>query len=263
MSTFPRPAAYRLIATIIPLAALTVGCAGLHVSEATARFPHDRGFVRHQMVLDGHLRDLWMFIPKDYSPSKKWPAIVFLHGLFEAGSDGEAALSAGLGPVIAQSPETWKFIVVFPQSDGTWKGPERERLAIKSLDLAMSRYSIDSERVILAGLSYGGLGAFQIGARHPDRFAAVVSVSGRKDLASAAMLKTVPVWAFHSRGDPFVSYESSEAMCQAVTHNGGNARLTLFPSMDHDCFDRAVGQSDLVNWMLRQRRTSQVAAAAD
>lgn len=239
------------------------GCTARSVVYSTADFPEGTGFVCRQISLEGQNHDLWMFIPRNYQSTQRWPAIVFLHGLFEAGSDGAGALSAGLGPVIAKSPDDWPFIVLFPHSDGTWKGPERERQVLRSLDWAQENYSIDRDRVILAGLSYGGLGAWQIGARHADRFAAVVSVSGRRDLDSAAMLTGVPVWAFHSRGDPFVTYESSEQMCRTIIQHGGTARLTVFPAVDHDCWDRAVAQSELVNWMLSQRRTVGVTASAE
>jgi len=179
---------------------------------------------------------------------------VFLHGLFEAGDGDSACLKGGLGPVIAQRPDRWPFITIFPQSTGTWQGPERERLALASLDYAQSKWSIDPDRVVLAGLSYGALGVWEIGARHPERFAALVPVSGHKATEWVERLVYVPIWAFSAKDDPYVAAAGSEAMCKGINERGGWARLTEFYGGDHDCWEQAVRESNLVNWMLLQHR---------
>jgi predicted peptidase len=241
----------------------SAGCRGKAVAQSTAHFRAGTGFVHNTVDLDGQSHPMWVFLPKDYDPARRYPTILFLHGLFEAGSDGSGALSGGLGPVIAQNPERWPFIVLFPQSSGTWRGEARERLALRSLDWAEQRYAIDRSRVILAGLSYGGLGTWQIGARHAGRFAALVPVAGFGDLDSADELRDVPVWAFHRRHDPFVHSQGSQQMCAQIDQLGGRARYTAFDGVGHDCWDRAVAQTDLVDWMLRQRtRTATDARAA-
>ena len=234
----------------------SIGCRGTAVAQSTSHFPAGTGFVQREFDVDGATHRLWLFLPRDYDASKRYPTIVFLHGLFEAGGNGTGALSAGLGPVIAADPDDWPFIVLFPQSSGTWRGPRRERLVMRSLDWAESQYSIDRGRVILAGLSYGGLGTWQIGARHPQRFAALVPVSGLRDLACADELVGTPVWAFHNRSDPIIHSEASEEMCAQIAQLGGRARYTAFDRIGHDCWDRAVAQTDLVEWMLQQQRVA-------
>jgi predicted peptidase len=232
------------------------------VADSTRGFPGGTGFLPGHVIVDGEARPLWVFIPRNYHPGKKYPAILFLHGLWEKGSGGTNVLSAGLGPVIAEDPDHWPFITVFPQSPGNWKGPERERLALEALDYAQKRWSIDDDRVILAGLSYGGLGVWEIGARHSDRFAALVPVSGHSAPEVVGRLLLTPIWAFASRNDPWVKADNSMLMCQAIDDRGGKARLTEFDSGAHDCWGLAVTQSDLVTWMLRQRRQPAETASA-
>src|SRR3954452_11644603 len=115
---------------------LQAGChgSGVSVARSTARFPAGTGFVKHDVVVDGTSHSVWVFIPREYHQSDRYPTILFLHGLFEAGKDDGGAISAGLGPVIAKSPQTWPFITIFPQSTGTWRGVDREQLAIAALD---------------------------------------------------------------------------------------------------------------------------------
>ena len=81
-----------------PSATTFTVCAAVPVTDPT-KFPAGTGFVRHEFQFEGKPRTLWVFLPRNYSPDRKFPAIVFLHGLFEAG-DGEACLTGGLGPVI-------------------------------------------------------------------------------------------------------------------------------------------------------------------
>ena len=202
---------YAFISLALTLLCLGCNAGGGVIVQSTKEFPNGTGFVRREFTFDGKPQTLWVFLPKIYSPHRKFPAIVFLHGLFEAGK-GESCLAGGLGPVIAQNPDAWPFITVFPQSSGTWRGSERDRLVMAALESAESEFSIDQDRVILAGLSYGALGTWEIGANHADRFAALVPVSGHSATELVQRLVLLPVWAFDTLDDPVVKAESSEEM---------------------------------------------------
>jgi predicted peptidase len=242
---------------------LLVGCqSGMAVLGTTEQFPQGTGFVQTEIKVDGESKPVWVFVPRNYHPDKKYPAILFLHGLWEKGNGDTKVLSAGLGPVIAQDPDHWPFITVFPQSPGNWKGPDRERLALAALDYAQKHWSIDEDRVILAGLSYGGLGVWEIGSRNSDRFAALVPVSGHSAPEVVGRLLMMPIWAFASRNDPWVKAENSLLMCNAIDARGGKARLTEFEAGEHDCWELAVSESDLVTWMLQQKRAPARATVA-
>ncbi|CAN5401458.1 hypothetical protein BH09PLA1_BH09PLA1_33850 [soil metagenome] len=230
------------------------GCRTSNAAKATAQFPRGTGFVRHQFRFDGATRSVWMFVPKNYRRAERYPTIVFLHGLFEAGDDSEKCLSAGLGPVIARSPDDWQFITIFPQSNGTWRGEDRQRFVMAALNSVEERWSVDLDRVTLAGLSYGALGVWEIGANNPDRFAALVPIAGPGATELVPRLRVLPVWAFNFRGDLIISSSGADEMCEQITDQGGNALQTKFDGVGHDCWDRAVAESDLVDWMLHQRR---------
>jgi predicted peptidase len=240
---------------------LETGCHGTTVSRSTTTFPAGTGFIQHEVIVDGTPHPVWVFIPKDYRPSKRYPTILFLHGLFEAGTNDDGAISAGLGPVIAKSPETWRFITIFPQSTGTWRGDDRERLAMAALDSVEANWSVDHDRVTLAGLSYGGLGVWEIGAKHPDRFSALVPVASPRAKAVVERIALLPIWAFNFRGDWVVPSASADEMCEAVNTHGGSAKQTKFDGIGHDCWDKAVAESDVIDWMLNQRISARVDTA--
>lgn len=233
------------------------GCqSGAHVVQSTEDFPVNRGFLQTQITVNGEDRTVWVFIPRDYNPRVPAPAILFLHGLFEAGNGGHKVLKAGLGPVVADYADVWPFITIFPQSPGKWEGEEAARLAIGALDFAQQQWNIDRDRVILAGFSYGGLGTWEIGARYSDRFAALVPVSGHSALDSVDRLTNIPIWAFAFTGDPWVRSSNSMQMCMALQSRGAPVRLTEFEGAGHDCWPLAVTESELVRWMLKQRRSA-------
>lgn len=230
------------------------GCQSIEVARSTEQFPQNTGFLEHRITVDGVARAVWVFIPASYSPQNPAPAVLFLHGLFEAGTNGEKVLKAGLAPVIARFPQDWPFITIFPQSPGDWRGPAAERIALAALDFAEQRWTIDRDRVILAGLSYGGLGVWEIGARHPERFAALVPVSGHANPEIVDWLVRMPVWAFSSRDDIWVKSQNSEQMVRLIDARGGEAHWTEFKGNTHDCWTSVVRGSDLVPWMLQQKR---------
>lgn len=241
----------------------TTGCqSGAKIVESTKKYQGKTGFVERKVVVDGFTHPFWVFIPPNYDPNNLYPAILFLHGLFEQGSGNPNVLSGGLGPVIARHPEHWPFITIFPQSTGSWKGDDRDHLAMAALKDAERDLAIDPDRVILAGLSFGGQGVWEIGVKNPDRFAALVPVSGPSTTQPVDRLTSTPVWAFASKDDIIVPASNSEQMCESIQSHGGRARLTEFEGGEHDCWVQAVDQSDLVTWMLRQARNPMASASA-
>src|SRR4051812_99952 len=100
------------VAIVIGIAIVSGGCQGAMVATSTNEFPHNTGFVQREITVDGAQHIVWVFIPKNYRPDNRYPAVLFLHGLFESGDGGDKdkVLGAGLGPVIAGDPETWPFI---------------------------------------------------------------------------------------------------------------------------------------------------------
>lgn len=247
--------------TLACLSFLSTGCTTQRVVDSTKQFPPGTGFSKHTFVMDGQAQNVWVFVPIDYDFRTRQPAVLFLHGLFEAGHDGNQCLGGGLAPVIAEHPDNWKFITIFPQSDGNWRGEQHDRLAMAALDWAQQEYRIDQDRVILAGLSYGGLGTWEIGARHHDRFAALVPVSGHRAIDHVKDLLYLPIWAFSFTKDPWVDPKSAEDMCQQIDAQGGMAKLTRLQGEGHDGWKQAIDHSGLVQWMLKQHRTETHATA--
>ncbi len=241
--------------SIVVLLAL-VG-AGIFVQTA-ARAQEQRGFVDRVFTDQDGQHKYVVFVPSGYTPSKKWPVLLYLHGAGERGTDGRLPLEVGPGPYIRAHADTFPFIVVFPQCEDrkgriltAWSASSPDgRRAREILKEVEKNYSIDADKRVLTGWSMGGYGAWSFAAAYPVDFSAVVPIAGGGDAATAGTLKNVPVWAFHGALDRVVLPEESRKMVEAVSAAGGTARYTEITGADHDSWKYVYSSDELYQWML-------------
>jgi predicted peptidase len=219
-----------------------------------------------------HRYQVW--VPAGYDATRKWPAILFLHGAGERGSDNHKQTEAGLGPALRDGAVSVAAFVVFPQcpEEGYWAGPERQ-IALDVLDDVESEFSIDKRRVTLTGMSMGGTGTWLLAAENPKRFAAIAPVCAwvskpppfRKIVEPAAWLVgaadpfaevarrigNVPVWIFHGAKDDVVPPLESREM---INRLGEHAAYTEFAQANHNSWDPAYRTTGVVPWLIRQVR---------
>lgn len=246
----PAPVLYAL-----PLvAALALGAAGAPAG--------DSGRMVYRTVRDdGATHRYAVWLPPGHATQKTWPAIVFLHGSGECGTDGEKPTHVGFGPALIAHPERWPFVVVFPQKpveDEEWE--ERETLVYKALDDAAKHFAIDRTRVALAGMSQGGHGTWMIGARHPGFWSCLVPICGygrARSIERRAM--NTPVWAFHGLRDDLVDPIDTQKIVaglreQRTAHalNPATVHMTLFPDANHNSWDPAFASDSLNAWLKEQ-----------
>ena len=118
----------------------------------------------------------------------------------------------------------------------------------------MQKYRADKRRVYLTGLSMGGFGTWAWAQYAPKRFAAVAPICGGGDVKQAAKLKKLPIWAFHGDKDTTVSVTQTEQMIAAVRDAGGEPRVTIYPGVGHNSWNKAYADPELFTWLLLQKR---------
>lgn len=238
------------------------GCFHANPNDSLTNMPANTGFILRQSHGEAGTHNYSVFLPRDYTPSKKYPAIVFLHGIGESGSDGKACTSVGLGPVIAKRDGNFPFIVIFPQTGWDWTSDASDKIMLDALHDAQANYSIDADRIILTGMSSGGKGTWVLGARHRDVFAALVPMAGYSDTADVPLLKDMPVWALHNSGDFIVPVGGSREMVKELKDEGNiNVHYQEFDQVGHDCWDKAYDSGELMTWMLGQRLSARQSQA--
>ena len=145
-------------------------------------------------------------------------------------------------------------IVVSPQLPRDYFWFRESNLAFDILDAVIRDYRVDPRRVHVTGNSMGAYGAVLMAAREPKRFASLVAVCGGVDYVDSLRLRDVPVWAFHGAKDPIIPVDESRRLVRLVQELGGQAKLTIYPDLGHNCWDRAYGDPALWDWMLAQIR---------
>jgi predicted peptidase len=235
-----------LLLTLAPLAL----AAPVHAAAAPT------GFLNRTVEADGKSIPYVLYVPRDYSPEKRWPVILFLHGSGERGSDGLKQSQVGLGGAVRLYPERYPALVVMPQcaAGERWSG-QMAALALKAVDQTLAEYSCDPSRQYLTGLSMGGYGSWLIAAQHPTRFAAVVPVCGGGSTDDASKLKELPIWVFHGDADTAVPVARSRQMVEAIKAAGGSAiKYTEYPGVGHNSWDAAYADKAMAEWLFAQKR---------
>ncbi len=240
----------------------------------------DRSLFEKQYFISGEdtLR-LRILTPVDYSPKRKYPVVLFLHGAGERGNDNEAQLTWG-ADLFLDPANRAKFpaIVIFPQcpQDSTWSelkftgskdslggltirtdrpANNTQRLVIAFLDTLIAHGAVDKSRVYLGGLSMGGFGSFECLWRRPDLFAAAFPICGGGDPATAVMYrKRIPVWIFHGDADPVVPILYSRRMYSALKAAGARVTMTEYPGVGHDSWKNAFAETRLLPWLFAQKK---------
>lgn len=212
---------------------------------------------QYHFQLPGLNRELGCVIdlPEDYPTSgKTYPLVLFLHGAGERG-DGHAMLEnvrANGFPRYAMEGEEYPFVLVSPQcpEENHWAG--RIDSLNLLLDHLLTTLRVDPSRVILTGLSMGGMATWFWGTNDPGRFAALVPVCGLGAEWLTYTLVNKPIWAFHGTADGLISCNESIRLCNAVNAQGGHALLTLYTGVGHDSWVRAYREPELIEWIMEQ-----------
>ncbi|HEX9108169.1 MAG TPA: alpha/beta hydrolase [Longimicrobiales bacterium] len=241
-----------LLATIMGAGALASGaCSG---SKATAPIEGPLGGY-HNLYFNGMRYGL--YVPQSYTPSRKYPLILYLHGSTDTTSwDFEWYHD----PIQSQDP----VFVLSPKSvvpglgwGASWEvgfSPDMQN----TMDLLASTlrdFSIDTTRLYVTGTSMGGFGTFNVLSRRPGLFAAAYALCGGGTTASAAQMAQTPLWIFHGSADPVVSVQYSRDIYRAIQQAGGTqVRYTEYPGVGHNVWDYTPRQKTLQRWFLAQRK---------
>jgi len=202
--------------------------------------------------------DYLLYLPESYDKEEKaWPLLLFLHGAGESGHDLNKVKIHG-PPKLIEAGKSFPMIVVSPQSPRMgWDVPTLNAL----LDEIVATHKVDRDRIYVTGLSMGGFGTWGLAAAYPDKFAAIMPICGGGDAHDAAKLKHLAIWVFHGAKDNVVLPNRSESMVKALKdHGAGNVKFTLYPNAGHDSWTETYNNSEVWDWLLKQKRAADSSA---
>jgi len=220
----------------------------------------------YESAIDGSTQPYGLEIPAALDLAKPVPVIVWLHGRGDKSTDlyfiEGCRKSQAFGGNVKEQTE---FLILHPfgrQCVG-WKFAG-ETDVFEAIEDVARHYQIDRRRIILAGFSMGGAGAWHLGAHYTDRFSAIHPGAGFVDtkiyqkLTPEQMpapyvqtlwgLYDVPVYARNFLNTTLVAYsgetdkqkEAADLMERALAKEGMTMKHFIGPGMGHKYHPESV-----------------------
>jgi len=241
----------------------------------TAKFDASKEFKKRIFIYNA---DTLPYREFNYSSlwEKPLPIVIFLHGSGEKGNDNESQLSHGSEWIWRASYAGFACHAIFPQcnKNSYWSNVIRtqdssgkphftfhnDTASTKAMKLLMAfvehlkkQTYIDPNRIYLGGLSMGGMGTIELMCRMPKTFAAAFPICGGGQIANFKPLKKSHWWLFHGLKDNVVPPENSIELATQLTKAGIDAKITLFPNANHNSWDAAFKEPNLLSWLFSQK----------
>lgn len=221
----------------------------------------ERGFLNRSYTdPEGKAHAFVIFVPAKFEPGSQPPAMLFLHGAGDGGTNNINQIMVGLGPAIWKRKASFPFVTVFPQcrTGSNWNadGPDAQ-WALAMLRQTQREFGTDPDRVYLTGLSMGGTGTWSIATKDPSAWAAIVPLCAAPNTAKVEkfIAARLPVWNFCGDKDREGIVKANHEMQAALSNAGVNAKYTEYPGVGHNCWDDAYGTEALYKWLLQQARS--------
>ncbi len=198
--------------------------------------------------------------------------LVFLHGSGERGSDNEAQLKHGRDffERLAQEHNTLVLVPQCPEnlswhngySETTKRGrtyhyPKKQHpnsvldVLERLIDSVANAEQIEPGNILLGGLSMGGMGTMELLRRRPEFYKRAFVICGGAHRSIARQIGQIPLWFFHGEEDQIVDPKQAKIIYRKLKRKGIEVKLTLYPGVDHNSWDLAFAERELIPWLMK------------
>ncbi|MCK5737735.1 prolyl oligopeptidase family serine peptidase, partial [bacterium] len=239
---------------------------------------HGRVKLAYCSEIDNALQPYDVIVPENYDSAKKYGLLVNLHGYSPSihkwssffQTDTDLTLdSLGLLQV-----------AVYGRRNRYYLGAGEQDVLAVMADI-QRHFSIDENRIYLAGDSMGGYGAWAIGLHFPDLFAAISPVCGPTDFQNLAKVhapkstnklllasvspvnfvqnaRYLPARIYHGEIDPVVPVSQSRQIVRHLRGMNFPYEYNELPGLGHDVQIPVAADTQRLPWLLNfSRRTFQ------
>lgn len=214
-----------------------------------------------------------LFVPVGYDANRKYPLVVWLHGNDGRGDDNAKQLTGSnqLGAhfwIASEVQSKFPAFVFAPQCPGlkNWAEPEFNQpskwllLAMEALGKVQKEFSIDPERVYIAGQAMGGIGAWSLLQNYRGKWAGAMVISAYDNFSDVPAIAEVPLWVFQATDDPYVPITMVRSMMAQLKKAHANLRYTEYPKITKDVWNKAFAEPELLPWLSAQKRPAPAAS---
>lgn len=167
---------------------------------------------------DGYAIDYRYYSPVKKNDSKKYPLVIWLHGMMNGKKDGEQLQYSNISYWASEDYQKrfkgskGAFIMV-PRSleeEGLYWSDDLIYPLRRAIDkfISKNKTNIDTKRIYIGGYSMGGKMTLKMAVAYPDMFAAIFPVCPAwvPNEKAAAQLKNTPMWLTSGVPDPMANY---------------------------------------------------------
>lgn len=213
----------------------------LRNSENYTTLLHDRTKARferqHYISPNNDTLRYYVIKPKNYDPNKKYPLMMYYHGIGEIGEQSDLFSHFVYMFERDDSFNTGEFFVILPHllnGNDRWTNSWTHNPSVP-LDLSLqlykeflSKYSIDPRQTYATGISLGGAVAWEIAHRYPGLFSNIIVMSAYVNVTDdfCKRLGKTKVYLSAGVGDGFVPVEYSRLMASKLKR--GNVDLKYY-----------------------------------
>jgi len=190
----------------------------------------------YRSEIDKTLQPFSLYIPQNYNPEKKYSLVVQLHGY--SGNDYEGGVH-----LANLAPSDMLIVSVYGRGDVYYESLA-EQDVLDVMDIIMNNYPIDPDRVYITGNSMGGLGAWKIAQRYPDRFAALASFSGWTGTQLLDNLGNLAIFIAHGEYDTEVPVHMDRNAAEILKKAGYNVTYYEIAGGAHSAWNGWTSTND-------------------
>jgi phospholipase/carboxylesterase len=189
-----------------------------------------------------------LYVPEYCTPDRAWPLVMALHG---GSGNGRGFLWSWL-----RDARSGGAILIAPTATGqTWAlmGDDTDTPNLmRILASVRSRWNIDSDRMLLTGMSDGGTFCYVTGFDSASPFTHLAPVSATfhplmAEMADAERLRGLPVHITHGRLDWMFPVQVARQTSQALTAAGADVTYRELDDLSH-CYPREIN-AEILDWL--------------
>lgn len=231
--------------------------------------------------IDGSYQPYVRYIPEGLLKYKNFPVVVFLHGYsLRYNRYNHRILEPSLIHFAKKAGVA--LLLPFGRSNTDFQGIGEEDV-LKAIERFKNRYSVDSRRISLLGVSMGGMGALYIAAKNPQLFNGLGLISYRGDysvwhgleLGSLPLYKqywikknfgstylenlvSMPIISYHGEVDRLIPIKEPQYIINKLkTFSHENLTTKVIKKGDHWIYPDVFLNNSFSNWFKRLRQKSE------